>query len=109
MHILGFLLAFITAITLSNAQCYFEPKKEKSRKGCLKDGKMYAIDASWYTKECLLCHCTHKHITCCNVAITPAVYDKLHCNSIFYSETCSYKLVEKINPFMHCDAESWMV
>ncbi|XP_019357739.1 PREDICTED: beta-microseminoprotein-like [Gavialis gangeticus] len=109
MHILGFLLAFNSAITLSNAQCYFEPTKGKAKKGCLKDGEMYAIGTSWYTKECLLCHCTYKYITCCNVAITPAVYDKQHCNSLFYSETCSYELIEKVNPHKHCDAESWMV
>ncbi|XP_053882712.1 beta-microseminoprotein-like [Malaclemys terrapin pileata] len=94
MHFLSFLLTFVIAMTLSNAQCFYEPIQDQqvsNKKGCFRDGEMHDFGVYWYTKDCLRCYCTREIVACCNIAVTPVGYDQEKCESVFDVESCSYQ------------------
>ncbi|XP_050816287.1 uncharacterized protein LOC127054257 isoform X1 [Gopherus flavomarginatus] len=94
MHFLSFLLTFVMAMTLSSAQCFYEPipdKQVSNEKGCFRDGEMHDFGVYWYTKDCLRCYCTREVVSCCNITLTPVGYDQEKCESVFDVESCSYQ------------------
>uniref|UniRef100_A0A674K069 Microseminoprotein beta n=1 Tax=Terrapene triunguis TaxID=2587831 RepID=A0A674K069_9SAUR len=66
------------------------------------NGVLHEFNSEWKTKDCQSCSCSKETMGCCSLVITPMDYDKEKCESIFYEETCSYKVVEKADPSKLC-------
>uniref|UniRef100_A0A8C3HIN6 Beta-microseminoprotein n=1 Tax=Chrysemys picta bellii TaxID=8478 RepID=A0A8C3HIN6_CHRPI len=97
MHMLG-LLIIVASVTLCDAQFGYVLS------GCIdENGVLHEFNSKWKTKDCQSCSCSKETMGCCSLVITPRIYDEEKCESIFYEETCSYKVVEKADPSKLCE------
>nr|XP_005311424.1 beta-microseminoprotein-like [Chrysemys picta bellii] len=102
MHMLG-LLIIVASVTLCDAQCWLT-RIESDAQGCIdENGVLHEFNSKWKTKDCQSCSCSKETMGCCSLVITPRIYDEEKCESIFYEETCSYKVVEKADPSKLCE------
>ncbi|KAM7169560.1 LOW QUALITY PROTEIN: beta-microseminoprotein [Macrochelys suwanniensis] len=101
MHMLG-LLIVVFSVTLCDAQCWLK-NIDSDAQGCTDENGVLHEFNSKKTKACQSCGCSKETMGCCSLVATPTDYDKEKCESIFYKETCSYKVVEKADPFKPCE------
>nr|XP_009505894.1 PREDICTED: beta-microseminoprotein-like [Phalacrocorax carbo] len=99
--ILACLLVLAISVTLSRAQCFFQPMKPDE--GCRdSDGVLRKFGSSWRNADCYDCSCSRDGIDCCASFGTPVGFDEKKCEKIFNKETCTYKVVEKDDPSKEC-------
>ncbi|XP_030426533.1 beta-microseminoprotein J1-like [Gopherus evgoodei] len=107
MQMLG-LLIIVVSVTLCDAQCWLKII-ESDAQGCTdENGVLHEFNSKWTTKDCQSCSCSKERMQCCSLVSSPVDYDKEKCESIFYEETCSYKVVEKADPSKLCEVHSYV-
>nr|XP_032653303.1 beta-microseminoprotein-like isoform X2 [Chelonoidis abingdonii] len=107
MQMLG-LLIIVISVTLCDAQCW-QKITESDGQGCTdENGVLHEFNSKWKTKDCQSCSCGKETMQCCSLIATPVDYDKEKCESIFYEETCSYKVVEKADPSKLCEVHGFV-
>ncbi|XP_006902116.1 PREDICTED: beta-microseminoprotein-like [Elephantulus edwardii] len=110
---LGTLVVLATFVVSCNAYCYIIPIEKVSGKStteCKDDnGIMHPMNTAWETEKCERCSCWRDGIQCCSIISTPVGYNSDKCKKIFHQENCSYTVVEKDNPHVNCDVDSWIM
>ncbi|XP_012578988.1 PREDICTED: beta-microseminoprotein [Condylura cristata] len=107
--LLGSLLVLSTFVTLCNAQCFFTKRDSTWPEGC-KDSKgiSHPLQSTW-TNDCNKCTCSSGGIACCRIAGIPVGYDKKKCKKIFYQDECTFRVVERDNPYKTCEVKAWIL
>ncbi|NWR74281.1 MSMB protein, partial [Centropus unirufus] len=71
-------------------------------------GQLHEFGSRWRSESCYDCDCSREGISCCSSFPTPVDYDKEKCVSIFYKESCMYKVVQKDDDSKECPVHGWV-
>ncbi|XP_075362711.1 beta-microseminoprotein [Mycteria americana] len=110
--ILACLLVLAISVTLSNAQCFFQPLEasmfDGEIAGCrISDGELHEFGSTWRNEDCYNCICSTSGISCCSSYARPVGYSE-ECVSIFNKEICAYEVVEKADHSKACAVHEWV-
>ncbi|XP_009813102.1 beta-microseminoprotein [Gavia stellata] len=105
--ILACLLVLAISMTMSNADCFFQPLKPGMSDGKIigcrdSSGELHEFGSRWRNADCYDCSCFKNGISCCSSFAIPVGYDEEKCVSIFNKDTCTYKVVEKDDHSKEC-------
>ncbi|XP_063289673.1 beta-microseminoprotein-like [Pelobates fuscus] len=86
---------------MCDGQCEFI-KNEKPNI-CIYNGKKYALNSEWKTKDCRICKCSSDGVGCCISYSIPDTTDLPDCIAFFDEKGCVYRVVRKDNPCNKCE------